>query len=384
MSRTSEVSVSDLRDSPRALEPSVVRAGTHRARTPEQTLETLSPLLAEFGVTRVADITWLDDLGIPVYQAARPMSRSLALSQGKGITHDLARISAIMETLESRAAETVSICRLSAAARDLDLPYDVGRLARPGFADLARNARLRWAPAVELRSGAATFLPFDYVSLDWCVQDSWAPVIFPSTSNGLASGNTMAEAMLHGLLEVVERATEPLTDGTRVVARDSIDVPFARHLVEIIDASDSAISVRFDPNPWGICVFSASLRNPAYPRFFGGHGAHLDPDVALCRAITEAAQSRATHIAGSRDDMGAGTYQFTHYGPREALPEATVTFPDAIRASPLRTSGDIVADLAAVVDALGDHPVLVCDLTLAPGVHVAKVVVPGLSGSGED
>ena len=101
------------------------------------------------------------------------------------------RISAVMETLESRAAETVSICRLSAAARDLDLPYDVGRLARPGFADLARNARLRWAPAVELRSGAATFLPFDYVSVDWCVQDSWAPVIFSSTSNGLVVGGTV-------------------------------------------------------------------------------------------------------------------------------------------------------------------------------------------------
>lgn len=361
-------------------ELSVVMAGTHRTRTPEQTLATLNPMLAQYGVTRVADVTWLDDLGIPVYQAVRPLSRSLALSQGKGITHDLARISAIMETLEGRAAESVPIARARVSARELDLPYDVGLLARPGFEELARGAFVTWSPAVDLRSGQETYLPFDVISLDWCVDDAWAPVIFPSTSNGLASGNTLTEATLHGLLEVIERATEARAEPKEVVDPITIDARYSRQLLDLIDASDSTLSIRFDQNPWGVCVFSASLRNPAFPRFFGGHGAHLDPDVALCRAITEAAQSRATHIAGSRDDMGAGAYQYTHFGPREPLPDPTVSFAEAISTTVLRTCGDIAGDLAAVVAVLHEYPILVTDLSLAPGIHVAKVVVPGLAG----
>ena len=359
-------------------QPAVVTAGTHRSRSAEQTLAALLPWLPTFGITRVADVTWLDDLGIPVYQAIRPKSRSLALSQGKGLTRDLARISAIMETLEGRAAESVPIARRGTRAADLDLPYDITTLARFGFEAMAERSYLDWAPAVELRTGQHTFVPYDVVSLDWSLRQRWTPVVFASTSNGLASGNTVAEATLHGLLEVVERAVEAMSDRTEIVDAETVDSMGARLLLEHIDASDSTISLKFERNAWGVAVFGASLRNPAYPRFFGGYGAHLDPDVALCRAITEAAQSRATHIAGSRDDMGAGAYRFTHFGPREPMPEATVTFAEAVDACTLRSSNDIVEDLRRVVAVLEPYPILVTDLTLAPGIHVAKVVVPGL------
>ena len=339
----------------------------------------LQPWLTTFGVTRVADVTWLDDLGIPVFQAIRPMSRSLALSQGKGITADLARISAIMETLEGRAAETVPIAHQRVSALDLDLPYDVGLLARDGYADLARTALQDWCPAVDVRTGEATVLPSAYVSLDWTLKDRWSPSLYASTSNGLASGNTLAEAVLHGLLEVVERATPDDAETDPYIELASITAPYARGLLETIAASDSTIHVRYQANDWGIPVFAASLRNPAYPRFFGGYGAHLDPDVALCRAITEAAQSRATHIAGSRDDMGAGAYLFAHFGPAQAPPEETMTYAEVLARCPSETTGDIVGDLDRVLAALGDEPVLMTDLSLAPGIHVAKVVTPTLA-----
>ncbi|MCP9984172.1 hypothetical protein [Actinomadura madurae] len=79
--------------------------GTHRARLPEDTLRGLEPILDQVGITRIADVTWLDEIGIPVYQAIRPDSWSLCVSQGKGLTGDLAKVSAVMESIELWHAE---------------------------------------------------------------------------------------------------------------------------------------------------------------------------------------------------------------------------------------------------------------------------------------
>jgi len=74
------------------------RRGTHRVCDPAETLARIVPLLGAFGVTRLADITRLDRIGIPTYQAIRPSSRSLSVSQGKGLTPEAAKVSAAMES----------------------------------------------------------------------------------------------------------------------------------------------------------------------------------------------------------------------------------------------------------------------------------------------
>ena len=56
------------------------RAGTHRSTAPEETLARVAPLLPALGITRLANITGLDRIGIPVVVACRPNSRSLAVS----------------------------------------------------------------------------------------------------------------------------------------------------------------------------------------------------------------------------------------------------------------------------------------------------------------
>ena len=54
-------------------------------------------------------MTGLDWVGIPVYQAARPNSRSLSVSQGKGLTPTQAKVSALMEALEGFHAEEIRL-----------------------------------------------------------------------------------------------------------------------------------------------------------------------------------------------------------------------------------------------------------------------------------
>src|SRR5690349_18348643 len=81
--------------------------GTHRSVDPTETFDKISSLLGTFGITRVADITGLDTIGIPVAVAIRPGSRSNITSQGKGLSKAAAKVSAVMESIEACCAERV-------------------------------------------------------------------------------------------------------------------------------------------------------------------------------------------------------------------------------------------------------------------------------------
>lgn len=85
----------------------VYQQETHRTRSPEETYEIVHPLISQAGITRVADITGLDRIGIPIFSCIRPGAADGAISvyNGKGATEMAARVSAIMEGLERYSAE---------------------------------------------------------------------------------------------------------------------------------------------------------------------------------------------------------------------------------------------------------------------------------------
>src|SRR6185503_3875678 len=85
--------------------PARYRDGTHRAAMPAATWRRFAPAAKRAGITRIAELTGLDTLGIPVFAAIRPMGRSLSTQQGKGLVPDAARVSALMESLETWTAE---------------------------------------------------------------------------------------------------------------------------------------------------------------------------------------------------------------------------------------------------------------------------------------
>src|SRR5215213_7749031 len=110
--------------------------GTQRAVAPSETLRRIRPLLPGAGITRLADVTGLDWIGLPVYQAIRPNSRNISVSQGKGVTRTQAKVSALMESLESFHAEHIQQpsvhATLGAMRRQLDYdPYALAILAAP-------------------------------------------------------------------------------------------------------------------------------------------------------------------------------------------------------------------------------------------------------------
>lgn len=366
------------------------RAGTHRLISPEQTWLAVQPLLKFAGITRVADLTWLDDIGIPTAQAIRPASLTLSVSQGKAPTYRAAQVSAVMESLENWHAEQVVADLRFTATTDLDsvLTYDPNQLRHRTASFYHSGARLDWKIATTLLTGRRTWVPLETVMVNAAVNDVWDPPMFEMDTNGLASGNSYHEAALHGLYELMERhslaTAEPGLTLFEVPLDDVADSQCAE-LVDMIYRAGSDLRLTRMDNWPGFYCFSASLRSGTTELPFAGHGLHTDPNVALSRAITEAAQSRLTAISGAREDLPPLIYQrFARVHSYAPLERPTRELPTAKQIAwdvpDIESIEDLLISAAsAVTDIAGTEPVAaVCDFADAC-VPVVKIVAPGLA-----
>ncbi|MFD1253746.1 YcaO-like family protein [Devosia equisanguinis] len=291
-----------------------------RVCSPEQTLATIGPHLGRYGITRLARQTSLDLLGIPVFAAIRPNAMTLATSQGKGLTDAAAKASAAMEALEYAIAERPECPMRIAAAEELQaagFALHLSTATLPLGATFPLDRPITWLEGSSLFGGETVLVPLDLVALRGAASD--LPGICQHT-NGLASGNSVEEALFHGLCELVERdagsfwALMPLADrdnrrldpavfGDPEVKRLAKAVADAGLVLRLYDqTSDLAIpTIMAEIGPAGT---HASQRH----QLSSGSGTHPVAARAALRAITEAAQSRVTAIAAARDDMPPELY----------------------------------------------------------------------------
>lgn len=376
-------------------------SGTHRVRHPAETWDLVSSIMGDYGVTRVADVTGLDVIGIPVWMAVRPLAATLAVSQGKGATGLHAKVSALMEAIELWHAESapLPVARSATAAAGLDLPYDVLELDQSPGSLLTRQTRLDWVAGRGLISDAPVLVPLDAVSLapeetpavgetggtKHVPGPAWRPPGITRGSNGLASGNCLAEAALHALYEVVERdALSGLADGglDRCVAIQPGSVTAeCGELIQRVLATGAYLGLWLLPSRIGIPCFSCRIWSPDFPVLAEGSGAHSSAEVALSRAVTEAAQSRLTMIVGSRDDIGPVYDLIGSAVVAEPRPPSEQAAWHDLRL-PTVPGFDAVDDeltwLARHVRAVtGAEPLLV-DLSTRAEFAVTRIVAPGL------
>jgi YcaO-like protein with predicted kinase domain len=373
--------------------PSASNSYSDRVCTPEETFARVRPFLSAFGVTRLARHTGLDRVGIPVWTAYTPNSRSIVVAQGKGLTDEDARISAVMEALERAvagqpAAATIvdTADNLRASGKTVD-PLDA--LIAAGREDIQADEEVEWVRGAEVISGRDVFVPLDAVLLDRTRTSR-----FWMSSDGLASGNVEQEAILHGLLERVERdahvlwqVSGPETRYRQCIAPEAFGDPALDTLLGRIRAAELDLRLFDITSDTGIPCFLALLgpRGTAtagelrYVEVTSGCGAHPSAIRAAIRAVTEAAQSRLTYISGARDDVYRETYE-------RPLPESTrLAFratPRAEVAASSRVGGGIDALLRHVIDCVKGanvpRVIAVClshdDLPFS----VVKVFVPAL------
>ena len=301
----------------RALSSEASRHPWPRACPPEETLRAVEPALKHCGITRLASITHLDTLGIPVWVSVRPGAKTVQVSCGKGLTDAASKVSALMEACELHLAENPaperlrrgSMKRLARSEPDArivpptELPGFLDRYFTPEFA-------CEWAAGRNLATGGRVFLPSSVVYF------LRRPSFFDTNSNGLASGNNRAEAVLHALYEVIERDAMcamgergrlKLRERGNVIEPGSVTFPLGRLILDRYAEQGARTVLLALPAPvevtvvWALILSESSIstRTLVNP----GYGAHVDPEVALTRALTEAAQSRVGKIQGSRDDL---------------------------------------------------------------------------------
>jgi len=368
-------------------------AGTHRALPLEETLARARALMLRAGITRLADVTGLDVIGVPVYVAHRPLSRSLSVSQGKGLCRLSAQVSALMESLETWAAETIETPLTLATAADLDATSIVDKLElRRSFSD---SDVIPWLPAWNLAAQRWSWLPYELATMDM-VGMHRVPGTFVVGSGGLASGNHRLEAVLHGIYEVIEHhnceAWRAAGERPCRLDDDAVPSPAYRRLCDAVRSAGVQMASFVVSESIPVPTFCTVVwDDPGAATFTGGgigygYGSHVDAEVALLRAATEALQSRLTYITGTREDMSRSDYAIAQEPERAEALQEDVAHAEVVPFDPRRATDTFSSDLADVMQRLTDAgfpDVFAFDLSKPElELWVAKVVIPGTLSEG--
>ena len=380
--------------------PKIFYAGTHRSANPVDTLARWQQHATAMGITRLGDITGLDRIGIPVAIAVRPNSRSVSVAQGKGICLAQAYTSAFMEAAEAFHGEQLQERFRRTSYRQLKktaTAVNPIRLSRSKAFDTERA--IDWIEGFDVLAQRPVWVPAEVVHTDYTTSHRPDSGSLLRGSNGLGSGNHVLEAIASALFELVERDATSLwsTCDIRQQARYhldylSIDDVASCKLLERFNEAGFTVRIWDVTSDIGIATFICDiLQRPgdsaAGSRRFRGAGCHPDRVVALCRALTEAAQTRLTYIAGSRDDLAPDDYVSR---PDDVLGEATLDVlleqqtPRRFGDVPDMVTGCIAQDLRwalARLRAAGFPQVVVINLTLRElGIPVVRAIIPGLEG----
>ncbi len=368
--------------------------GGHRSSTPRETLRRIEPYLAKIGVTRLADITGLDQLNIPVVGAYRANAKSMVAASGKGIDVDSALVSGAMEAIEIQVAEEAKLSVIQASYEELHKSYnmpDLERFPRVKNAHISPYVPYKWVLGWDIIQQCEVPVPIKNIIM--AGNDFFDP--FAPGSNGLASGSVFIEAVASGLYEVIERDAIACA----VVGEDLFDRPIKRfhgsqfpyptgsQLVESL-VKKGVVPVVWDiTNDIGIPTYICKLLDQKRPEMgiYKGHAAHSDPEVAFIRAVNEAAQARCIFIAGARDDMFKSEFIALKSASLDVVEtEINNVSRESPELRPNLSQPTFEEDIALILERLQDvglNHAIVVDLTPEElPVSVIRVVVPGLEG----
>lgn len=398
----------------------------HRSQTPEQVLARYRHLISP--VTGVVKEIKRDEHGPAFFNSFRSGPnvaarvhdvRTLRASTrvengGKGVTAVHAEASALCEALERYSGTfTGDEERVRGSLRTLG-----DSAIHPGTCQLYDERQYRTRAEWNPQHG-----PFQYVGdrFDEDAVMDWTPVwsltqrrhrLLPTgmlyfgapqpagphrlhaDSNGNAAGSSIEDAMLQGLLELIERDAVALWWYNRTmqpaVDLDAFGDPWLDELRDVYAGLGREVWALDLTSDFGVPVMAAVTRrvDRAHEEILFGFGAHLDPRLALRRALTELNQMMPQLIAAEPD----GRYRCDDPDMVGWLRNATLAAepylaPDSARPAlgpadydyvPRADLLDDLEMLRAKVEELGME-LLVLDQTRPDvGLPVVKVIVPGM------
>ncbi|MDI9570634.1 MAG: YcaO-like family protein [Pseudomonadota bacterium] len=372
---------------------------THRSRPPEETLAFIAAMRETLGMEDFRDATSEDRIGLPVFTCSRIRpDASRTYHTGKGLTKVQAQVSLTMEAIERFSSEfrngdrdrliTGSFRELSARRRVLHPE----RLILPKFNDFREDTSYCWVEGFDLDTGETTLVPACSVYHPFGLDD---PELMTTHTNGVAAGNTLEEAVLHGLLEVIERDAWSIVKFGRL-ATEAVTIADGPENGFLLSIAGKLRDARIDVTlmdytlDLGIPVIAAKAHDLDIDMLMPmeGFGAHLDPKAAASRALMEVATTRGLlfqqHGAG-RLVEARPLYLFEAFEgdvlgddpPVKDLSELAIGYSD-----------DILADIRSVCARLRERgltQVIVVDLTREEiRVPTVRVIVPGMEVHGFD
>jgi thioglycine synthase len=330
-----------------------------RTRSIQDTLTEIIPLCIKIGVTRIADITFMDRLYIPNYSAILPGTEDLFwVYSGKGTTKSHAKASALMEAIERYCSLSSSYPRTFIEGTYSELSNSYNKVLHPAEVVEPVNREyndkddiLDFLPGFDLLTNEKVLVPAEIALYRYSPKHPAICAFLNSHTNGLASGNVLEEAICHALCEVIERDAISIADlcassipynilqkiidslrteenGRYLVSEIPAENKFVDDSYIFPDVDIFEIAEEFEPikslvkrftdagisllikditqRDIGIPTFVASSIEwitHDYGYFAKGFGTHPDARIALIRAITEVSQTRAVNIHGARDDL---------------------------------------------------------------------------------
>jgi putative methanogenesis marker protein 1 len=367
---------------------------THRSRSPADTLRFIAGMKETLGMNAFQDATSLDRIGLPVFTCHRIRpDQSKTWHTGKGFTAAQAQVSLTMEAIERYCSEFRDEYRSRLVIDSYEnlkkkriAVLDPQTLILPQFSQYAPDDILHWVGGYDLIGREEMLTPACAVYHPFSLDDK--PLINTHT-DGIASGSTMEEAVCHALMEVIERDAWSIAkfsgDACDAVAiEDRPDNQFLLDIVDKFNRADIEITAKDITSDIGIPViaaFSQDLAEDMIP--IDGFGAHLDPKVAMARALTEIAATRALFIQkygfdGLREDLPAYCsmdrveQDFRFYAHAEkTLADMEVGYHE-----------DMLQDIekaAAMLQSRGHERLIVVGLTRPDvGLPTVRVIVPGM------
>ena len=392
--------------------------GIERFVPAAETVVRVGKVAKSLGVTRLADITGLDRIGIPVYSSVVPDSAdALSVYNGKGTRPIDAKAGALMEAIERQTALKTrlpfvegSFSNLRETKRVLD-PRRINQELAPSYSE---NHIYSWSEGRDIVSEEPCLVPTKFAGYFW--HDVPHPSCFVLTNtNGLASGNCREEAVCHALCELAERDAWTMVElGAHQMPRErrsfalgveAKDGPDDLDMFPCVDlGSDELLQkfwraglfpvVRDITSNLGVPSFFASVADESitgYPMAHSGFGAHPNAEVAVRRALVELAQSRCVDIQAVREDILAPDAVAEHF----ALHTRRINKINRDswyfgRSKHLRKLSDVSSHRFATIEedfqflvqrfaACGLHQIIVIDFTPNLAGHsVVRVIVPGI------
>ena len=239
------------------------------------------------GITRVANVTGLDRIGVPVVMVCRPNARSLAVSQGKGLTLEAAKASGVMEAIELYHAERIELPLKLGSARELAgrIAWSISTPCRAGpESSFHPDLPILWIEGRDLLTDAPAWLPYEVVHTRYTLPLPTGSGCFPASSNGLASGNHILEAINHGICEVVERDSTTLWNHLDRTSAGATRLDLAhdrrrrlRRVLAQLERAEFAVAVWDTTTDVGIAAFYCLITDRRHEHAHSGAGAGAHP-----------------------------------------------------------------------------------------------------------